>query len=77
MRKAVIMANTEETVKRLPKPSGWAFPPGGSFYNKSSKHGLRYMCVHCGRKNLGLGPARYMHYPKCHRHPDSQEAAVK
>lgn len=67
---------TQTEPKRLPKPSGWKLSGGGGFYIRPGQYGQRYMCIHCGKKSVGIHSARHMHWSTCHRHPDDAPAAL-
>lgn len=56
---------------KIRKPTGWKVQ--GSFWVKSSKYGLRYMCPVCGRKALGTNfrDNRHHHTSKCPRFKDN------
>jgi len=50
----------DKTLPKIKKPSGWK--QKGSFWVKSSKYGLRYMCPVCGKKALGTNFKSDMHH---------------
>jgi len=37
------------------KPARWMHKGNSIYYTCNTKHGVKYMCSHCGMKNLGFG----------------------